>query len=227
MKKQFINDKCLAIFIKYPEEGQVKSRLAKDIGNETAKDIYICFVEDILNNYKNNDFDLYIFYSPIEKKQNIKDWLGYSFNYNFQKGIDLGEKMQNAFIQLFDSYKNVIIIGSDSPDLPISFINKGFKFLEEIGTVIGKAEDGGYYLIGFNKTNFCPDIFKNILWSTSTVFQDTINILNQNNHLFNILDEWYDIDEINDLKKLYLKNLDSDFKNSKTMKFITEKNLFK
>ena len=145
---------CIAIFIKYPEEGKVKTRLAKDIGNKKSKELYIQFVEDIIDKLKNNSFDISIYYSPKDKENYIKNWLGNTLKYNPQNGEDLGEKMFNSFIESFKKYENVIIIGSDSPDLPIDIINKAFKSLENKKSVIGNTRDGGYYLIGFNKNNF-------------------------------------------------------------------------
>ncbi len=213
--------KCLAVFIKYPQSGQVKSRLALDIGADLAKDLYICFVEDILNKYSNKDFDLIFCIYPPEKLNDFKVWLG-DKNFVIQEGENLGDKMKNTFISLFNKYNHVIVIGSDSPDLPIEIINYSFEKLQTDKKVIGKAIDGGYYLIGFNKDNFVPQIFEGIKWSTENVFKDTIKIFNQQNQSIYILKEWFDVDTIDDLKHLYKINLNSEFKSSKTMKFIAD-----
>lgn len=219
-----MSNNCLAVFIKYPEEAKVKSRLAKTIGNTLAKDLYICFVEDILDRFSNDKFDICICYSPDDKEQEIKEWLGKYYQYQLQEGKDLGEKMKNAFLTLFKNYSNVLIIGSDSPDLPTGYISKSFEQFQTTGSVIGPADDGGYYLIGFNKNNFLPDIFQNIEWSTDSVFKNTMEIFKNNNHNISILDYWYDIDEFKDLERIY-KDSTYEFKKSKTFNFI-EKNIF-
>ncbi|MFN8578634.1 MAG: TIGR04282 family arsenosugar biosynthesis glycosyltransferase [Candidatus Sericytochromatia bacterium] len=213
---------CVAIFIKYPEEGNVKSRLAKDIGNKNAKNLYIKFVEDIITKLKNMSFDIQIYYSPEDKEKDIKNWLGNNLNYNVQVGKDLGEKMTNAFIESFSQYTNVIIIGSDSPDLSIDILNTGFQNLKNRKSIIGKSRDGGYYLIGFNKNKFLPDIFKDIKWSTETVFDDTMIIFKNNHYNVYSLDEWYDVDNLEDLKYMYYSNVNTEFNKSKTFNFIKE-----
>lgn len=217
-----MTENCIIIFIKYPEHGKVKSRLAKDLGDNLALEIYQTFVYDLLSLLAKTNYDFKIAYYPPEAGEKVKNWLGYNYNYLPQKGDDLGEKMKNTFIDIFnEGYKKALIIGSDSPDLNKEIFDEAFFSLKEVDAVIGSAFDGGYYLIGFNKNRFLPKIFDNILWSSSSVFQDTMKIFEKYYYNTHNLKKWRDIDTFDDLKAL-VEGKNTDFDNSKTIRFLKQ-----
>jgi rSAM/selenodomain-associated transferase 1 len=188
--------KCaLIIFTRNPELGKCKTRLAKVVGDKSALKIYKYLLQHTANVSKEVDADRFVFYSESIQDNDI--WDDSFFNKKLQYGNDLGERMQNAFQQLFDSnYKNVIIIGSDLLDLNSVIINKAFSLLNVYDAVIGPAKDGGYYLLGLKAAN--PKLFKNKVWGTETVRRDTLNDL-KNSTVFT-LDELNDIDTFEDMK---------------------------
>ncbi|WP_375236150.1 TIGR04282 family arsenosugar biosynthesis glycosyltransferase [Winogradskyella sp.] len=186
---------ALVIFTRNPELGKCKTRLAKVVGDKSALKIYKYLLQHTANVSKEVDADRFVFYSESIQDNDI--WDDSFFNKKLQYGNDLGERMQNAFQQLFDSnYKNVIIIGSDLLDLNSAIINKAFSLINEYDAVIGPAKDGGYYLLGLKAAN--PKLFKNKEWGTETVRRDTLNDL-KNSTVFT-LDELNDIDTFEDMK---------------------------
>ena len=186
---------ALIIFTRNPELGKCKTRLAKVVGDKSALKIYKYLLQHTANISKEVDADRFVFYSESIQDNDI--WDDSFFNKKLQYGNDLGERMQNAFQQLFDSnYKNVIIIGSDLLDLNSAIINKTFSLINEYDAVIGPAKDGGYYLLGLKAAN--PKLFKNKEWGTETVRRDTLNDL-KNGTVFT-LDELNDIDTFEDMK---------------------------
>ena len=188
--------KCaLIIFTRNPELGKCKTRLAKVIGDVSALKVYEYLLQHTANVSKEVDADRFVFYSESIEDNDI--WDNSFFSKRLQKGNDLGERMQNAFQQLFDSnYKSVIIIGSDLLDLNSVLINEAFSRLNEYDVVIGPAKDGGYYLLGLKAVH--PNVFKNKKWGTKTVRKDTLNDL-KNNTVFT-LDQLNDIDTFEDMK---------------------------
>ena len=171
----------LIIFIKYPEAGQVKTRLAKDIGEKKAVSLYQKLVEWTVASTQSAAYERLIFYIPEDKKQQIADWLGYNLTYLPQEGGDLGERLTNAFKLTFakETTKKVIVIGSDNPFVKEKLINKAFKCLKNKECVIGPAQDGGYYLLGLCSPN--REIFQGIDWGTDKVLAQTQHILNKLN----------------------------------------------
>ena len=140
-----------------------------------------------------------------------------------QNGKDIGVSMLNAFEYVFNSgYKKAVLIGSDLPGLSAVLVENAFVALDTADAVIGRSTDGGYYLIGFRKETYSPDYFKGITWSTSSVFQRTMDKFNRSEKNVYILPEWIDIDDHNDLKRFYEKNANRTGTTLYTMKYLTE-----
>lgn len=117
-----------------------------------------------------------------------------------QEGADLGERMKNAFCWGFSlGFKRVVLIGSDSPTLPIPFIEEAFTQLATVPIVLGPAIDGGYYLIGEapRKGKALPDLFSGIKWGSKTVLLESLRRLHGMAH--HLLPFWYDVDRPSDL----------------------------
>lgn len=102
----------LIVFLKYPEPGKVKTRLAKVIGSEKACEAYIQLAGGVIKNVfskKPRLYDIYIFFTPADKGSEMKDWLKHMVNNDLgsgvhcmpQEGNDLGERMSHAFQQVF------------------------------------------------------------------------------------------------------------------------------
>lgn len=209
------------MFLKTPEKGKVKSRLADAIGEELTLDIYKTFVIDIIGTLKIRMYPLRIYFYPPDSGEGIENWLGNGFVFMPQNGRDLGERMKNAFAQSFsEGFEKVLITGSDIPDLTNVVIDEAFASLENNDAVIGPSADGGYYLIGSKKGTFLPEIFHGISWGTDSVFHETMKIFQKTVSRVHILPEWRDVDTIDDLRSLFVRNVDTDFRNSGTMSWI-------
>ena len=195
-------DRALIIFIKNPEAGKVKTRLAKDIGNEDALTIYkhlLAHTRKIAIEVKAKRF---LFYA--EKISQRDDWPETDFKKFVQQGDDLGLRMLNAFEKAFLNSQKVIIIGSDCMELTPDVIEKAFLELNNHDFVIGPAKDGGYYLLGMKVTEH--RLFQNKNWSTQTIAADTLKDISDLNKTCYILPQLSDIDTIEDLTT-DLKNL--------------------
>lgn len=169
-------DNAHIIFVKYPEPGKVKTRLGKTVGYEKASAIYKRIAENLINK-SCKTCDTMVFIEPYSRLEDFKDWIG-DKRFLPQTGSDLGERMYNALQYAFDAgYGKAVLTGSDIPGLNSSIIKDAFSLLDERDAVIGKAEDGGYYLIGFSFDTFTDRAFSNINWSTDIVFSQTMNIL--------------------------------------------------
>jgi len=216
-----MKDRCLVMFAKFPEQGQVKSRLTKDLGEERATDLYRCFIEDLLLRLSGGNYRFQIAFYPADKEREIREMFGHELLYTPQSGEDLGERMKNAFSRCFsEGPRSVVIIGSDIPDLPVWIIEEAFFSLDDHDAVIGPSVDGGYYLIGFRNETFNPDIFAGPIWGTEDVFRQTMTILRETGTLVHVLPPWQDIDNVEDIAALIEKSEKTKFTNSKTMLYL-------
>jgi len=188
--------KALIIFTKNPELGKCKTRLAETIGDNSALEIYKYLLKHTATVAKQISADRYVFYSETIQKNDV--WDETIFRKKLQTKGDLGVKMENAFIDLFQmGYEKVIIIGSDLLDLKPQHITLAFDALNTTNVVIGPADDGGYYLLGLSKMN--ESIFIDKPWSTSILLEETLKELQENNVPFTTLETLNDIDTFEDL----------------------------
>jgi uncharacterized protein len=198
-----MNSSAIILFVKSPIPGSVKTRLADSIGPVHAMNLYRCFVKDIIRTATQTNFHLKIFYHPPDNSEFVQKMLGDIHDYKPQSGKDLGEKMANAFCNVFaEKISRAVLIGSDIPDLPIELLIKGMTELSRHDSVIGPSHDGGYYLIGFRSDTFTADIFRNIVWSTDKVCVDTKRKLAEQGLNTYILPQWRDVDTYEDLMDL-------------------------
>lgn len=217
------NNAHILFFVKYPEPGEVKTRLAARIGADKAAELYGNFVLDILAKLESTQLPFTICLYPEQKKELLKGWLGEGYAYILQKGADVGERMASAFLEAFaGGHSRVILIGSDFPDLPQSFLEESLGALSTHDAVIGPATDGGYYLIGFRDRTFSPQAFEGMQWGTEVVFKKTLSIMRDRKQQVYILPAWSDVDTLEDLKELVRRSQGTGFSNSRTMTFLSQ-----
>ncbi len=186
---------ALLIFVKNLIDGQVKTRLAATLGNKTAINIYKKLLRHTHSVTQKIDAEKIVFYADFIEED---VWNKEEFKKEIQQGIDLGNRMKNAFINAFESgYEKVIIIGTDCPEINKTILKNAFMKLNNLDVVIGPATDGGYYLLGMKKLYSC--LFQNMKWSTDAVLNDTIDLCNKHQLTYFLLPELTDVDEEKDL----------------------------
>lgn len=187
----------LIVFVKNLIPGQVKTRLAADIGIDGALDVYKYLVEHTYEVTKELDCSKVVFYSEYVEIEDI--WDTDEYKLQVQKGPDLGDRMLNAFEYAFDKgYERAVIVGTDCWELSEEVIEEAFNKLDDNDVVIGPATDGGYYLIGMNK--LYPALFHDKKYSHDKVLSDVLTEIGQMDAEFHLLPELSDIDTFQDLK---------------------------
>lgn len=224
-----MTDTCILFFVKYPQPGKVKTRLGEVIGPETAARLYALFVEDMLRGLDALPSDLRVCYLPQPDtedggmRERFAQWLGEGRAYYPQRGEHLGERMSDAMEAAFaDGYARVVLMGSDIPDFPPELVHKALLDLDRKDAAIGPAYDGGYYLIGFRRETFFPEVFQGILWGEADVFRPTMERLRLRRLDVLRLPDWNDVDTIWDLNILYRTNRNSSFRKSGTYALLRE-----
>ena len=191
-----MKESALIIFVKNPEPGKVKTRLAKTIGDLKALLIYKELLRHTVHITQNLSCNKYVFYEDSVNRNDL--WLNVSYHKCLQNGKDLGERMLNAFSEVIQQgYKKVVIIGSDCYELNTEILLEAFRKLDSRKIVLGPAIDGGYYLLGLR--SLISQIFIAIPWSTEKVLTRTLFILNQCQMDYDLLPELRDIDKDTDL----------------------------
>ena len=199
-----MNKKALIIFAKQPIPGNVKTRLIPALTSDKAAQLYLYMLTDILNKAESlQDIDRFLFYDGDRETEEYFRGMFPELPLYQQESCDLGGRMEAAFACVFAmGYRITAIIGTDSPDLPLSFIDEAFRVLEKKGAdvVFGPAEDGGYYLLGMKRVH--GELFHGISWSTGRVLRESMEKAESVGLEAATLPVWYDVDTVEDLKKL-------------------------
>ena len=198
----------LLLFMRHPERDKVKTRLARAIGQEAASALYQCLITDSLSLARRAGYPTTVFFLPKAGSLEVSPGFTHEFPCVPQMGRDLGERMHTAFRAAFLDAREAVLMGSDIPDLPASFLDEAFESLKGDEAVIGPALDGGYYLIGFSSGALLSSPFSGIEWGGPFVFQETLRILRDHGLKIHVLPQWRDVDVYADLLALFDRQKD-------------------
>lgn len=167
--------RAILFFVKLPEPGKVKTRLAATVGTERAAEIYQMLVARICAALP-ADVQVIVMCDPPDSGAAVEDWIGASLRgaeFHPQAAGDLGVRLERAFADAFArGFEKVAAIGSDCIDLGDAIFDETWRALDACDCVIGPADDGGYYLLALRQP--CPRLFFRVEWSTDRVFAQTI-----------------------------------------------------
>ena len=193
----------VAIMAKTPRAGSVKTRLCPPLTADEAAGLYRCFLLDKLEQVRGlGCAQAAIAYAPPEGRREFEA-LAPDFLLVDQRDGDLGARLAQSFASLFASgYAAALAIDSDTPTLPTSILRDAVKLIRTPGidVVLGPTEDGGYYLIGLRAPQ--PELFRNVVWSTSRVLAETIQRARAKGLTIACLPPWFDVDTPADLAHL-------------------------
>lgn len=159
-------ERRVAVFVRAPELGKVKTRLARSLGEAAALQAYVELVEGTLEALEEGAFDCELWFDgrPNDYLQRWRsDHVLPAFK---QPEMDLGGRMLAAV-----TAGAKVVVGSDIPALDAAYVEEALATLARADAVLGPVEDGGYCLIGMNEPH--PELFRSIEWSTDTVVEQT------------------------------------------------------
>jgi rSAM/selenodomain-associated transferase 1 len=203
------NGRCaVAIMVKTPRNGFSKTRLSPPLQSEEAAEISRCFLRDtsaaIEALMRDDPFVVGVaVYTPVGSEPELASLLPEQFKILAQRHGDLGSRLSGATEDLFSlGFSAVCLVDSDSPTLPLENLRAMAGTLKEgvDRMVIGPCTDGGYYLVGMNRSY--AKLFEEIDWSTGCVYEQTISRSKEINLPMVELPVWYDVDDKDSLNRL-------------------------
>lgn len=192
----------LGLFAKYWQPGSVKTRLSTTLGDQSSAAVYREFVLALVRRLAHTADRRTIVFSPAERAAEFAALGGAPWETTPQADGDLGNRMRQFFRQTLDGDADrAVVIGSDSPTLPMELVKRAFSLLDDHDVVLGPTTDGGYYLLG--AVGRVPPLFDDIPWSTPAVWRQTIDRLESAGLRYAVLPTWYDVDDLEDLHRLH------------------------
>lgn len=201
----------LLIFVKNPVPGRVKTRLAADIGETSALELYLSLMKHTFleaskfaRQFAETNTEVAVYFSDtIPERRAFPVALSPDFRLRRQQGENLGQRMNNAFHEGFaKGFQKQVIIGSDCPQLTAGHLAQAFNALSISDTIIGPARDGGYYLLGMNQP--LDGLFDLAAWSHGDVLAQTLARIRREKLSYTQMEELSDVDTAEDLQRLGL-----------------------
>jgi rSAM/selenodomain-associated transferase 1 len=192
---------ALIVFAREPIPGRTKTRLIPRLGAAGAARMAAAFVMDTVAKAATfRGSTLVIAGSAPVAVHQSEYFLGLAQRFGCalidQGEGDLGRRMAQVLARYADA-PGAVLIGTDMPTLPASFIRQAMEDLRDAPVVIAPALDGGYYLVGVRET--VPAIFTGIKWGGPRVMEETTRRLRRLGIPYRIGRWWYDIDNPADL----------------------------
>jgi len=192
---------ALLVFAKRPVPGRVKTRLTPPFTPEEAAELYRRMLLDTLvKTGQLAGLDRLLFYEQGDgTPEFFAETVGEGVCYP-QEGEGLGARLAAAFDRTFGlGYDAAAVIGTDSPHLPTTFIDRAFELLDDPGVdaVFGPTEDGGYYLLAMKCLH--RELFTGIPWSTGEVLEESLSRAAAAGIATALLPVWHDVDTAADL----------------------------
>ncbi len=205
-------ESLLLVFVKFPEPGRVKTRLAVDVGPEKAAEIYRQMVRAVLDSLPSGQ-RVRILYDSFRPESDYRAWLDHpalaDAEFSSQSEGNLGNRLTAAFANAFrDGWRKVGVIGSDCVDITPEIYAEAWATLETHDVVIGPTFDGGYYFLASRLE--VPSLFSGIAWSSELVYEQTLAAARAADWTLTPLKKLHDIDTLDDWKRSSLSRVGRD-----------------
>jgi uncharacterized protein len=197
---------AVAVFCKTPSPGFSKTRLSPPLRPEDCSLLSTCFISDVAVSIVEatgaGAGAPFAVYTPAGSEASLRSLLPAEFQLLLQCEGDFGTRLSQAVVALLnDGHAGVILLNSDSPTLPVEILKLAITAVRSNDAVVlGPAIDGGYTLIGLSRPHL--NVFADIPWSTSAVFERTVERAAEANVPVITLPKWYDVDDAATLRLL-------------------------
>lgn len=192
------NTGCVCVFAKRPKPGAVKTRLAVDVGYESAADLARAFLADTIESLARVAWA-----RPILA---VAELSGPAFDCPPQVTVwhqgdgDLGQRIERVLRRAIRLEPFAMAVGADTPGLPSRIFEHARSALDRADAVLGPTADGGFYLLGVNRLPV--GVLAGLPWGTSETFESTVARLEDRGLTVEILEPWFDVDRLPDLRRL-------------------------
>jgi len=160
----------VAVFLKAPRLGTVKTRLAAEIGARQALRLYRVMAGRTLAEVRRAGLEATVWFTPADAATEMRFWLGDGWDLRPQASGDLGMRLAAA-AHAVPAGRGWLAVGADCPRLDAALLREAAAIVAREEIVVGPSEDGGYYLVGGPTP--LPDLFSAIPWGTARVLEET------------------------------------------------------
>ncbi len=196
-----MREDLLIVLCRPPRPGAVKPRLTPPLGDKQASAAYAAMLMDTELNVRAVPRADAWFWCSGSDSEALRGLLPPESRLVEHTGDSLGASLVAAFEGGFAAgYRRVVIIGTDTPDLPTAYIQTAFDRLRDDVDLaaFGPALDGGIYLAGLSRLR--PEMFHGVPWHEPTAWLAVRSAATRLGIPLALLPRWQDVDTWADLQ---------------------------
>jgi uncharacterized protein len=196
---------ALYVIAKAPRPGFAKTRLGRTIGHEPAIALYRAFLCDLAARFSGSGYEPGWYVTPAGALPELRPLIGHPERVLFQGEGDLTERQRELFRVAGERGEDrVVLVASDSPQLPVETVERAFRSLDRADLVLGPTYDGGYYLIGLRDplAALACGVLGGVPMSTGTELEGLTSEARLRGLCVERLDPIFDVDVEEDLQHL-------------------------
>jgi rSAM/selenodomain-associated transferase 1 len=195
----------VVLFAREPVAGRVKTRLAREIGEQAATALYRAFLQDLAAALPDPErWDALLAHAEFEPGPFLVGTFRAPWEMLPQGEGALGDRLVRAVVRArMEGRRDVVVAGSDAPTLGGDDLAAAFEALEEDADVVfAPAPDGGYSLVGMRGGVEPADVFSSVRWSSEHALADSRRAAEARAYRVRLLPTVPDVDELRDLGAL-------------------------
>lgn len=193
----------IMLFAREPKLGAVKTRLAAQIGDESALRLYRAMLRRVVETIEQSALAELQLWAASDREHGEFLALCDFQDIRLQRGGDIGSRMRHAAAAELarDGVECVLIVGADCPALTADYLERALEALAAgVEVVLGPARDGGYVLIGLRRIP--ANLFRAVDWGGSEVLRQTLARARDLGLSHQLLEPSWDVDDVDDLPLL-------------------------
>lgn len=193
------------VLARVPRPGEVKSRLARTVGEAAALAHYRTMLRGILSvvreaQVQSPDIEVELCILGDDRDGECARLAAmHGFALTTQLGSSVGERIEAALGRALDEGRVPVLVGSDVVSLAASDLHDAFEALRERDAVFGPTEDGGYALVGLRRR--VARLFDEMPWGRDSLMAATRRRLQESGVRWSQLRTLWDVDEEPDLRR--------------------------
>lgn len=153
---------AVAVFVRWPDPGQVMPFLIRRLGAEVSAQLYEAFIGDLVAGMPLSSYHGFLY--ALDNVHGFRDRYK-GVQVRAQQGANEGKRLLGCFEELLATHPMAVIVGSSMPDLHPRMWKSAFEMMERRDVVVGPTDRGGFYLLGMKKPH---DVFRGIKWGSGT-----------------------------------------------------------
>lgn len=193
--------KKIGVLLESPVTRSGAAGLVPPLSAGQAEQLYLAFTKDLLARLDRLKKCAGTIFYRGDNPEILEPYIPRHYVLVPQEDSTPGERLHSAFQALLQEERDVaVIIGINSPDVPLQYIKRAFLKLKHKDVVLGPAAGGGHYLAGLKFPP--PNLFAEFSGTERSLLNDTLETIGRDNLALAIMPLWYRVDDIDRLSLL-------------------------